>query len=79
MKDRLFVFGRFANDPQRILTAIYRLALVGIKLCLNAIALELCVASFTDADGRRGLFYDPQFALCHDLSLAQAGEPEKYL
>ena len=70
MRSRLLVLGRFAHDPQRVLTAVYRLALVGIELCLNIRILELSVAPLAYADGRRGLFYDPQFALLHDCSLA---------
>ncbi len=74
---KLFVFRGFTDDPQGILTAVHRLALVGIELCLNVgfeirkAGLELGVAAFAYADGRwRGLLYDPQFALRHDCSLA---------
>lgn len=80
MANRLLIFGRFTHDAQRVLAAIYRLTFMGIKLCLNVIAFELGVAPFTDADGRRDLlFYDPQFALWHGLSLAQSGERVKRL
>jgi hypothetical protein len=58
-------------DPQSVLTAVYRLALVGVKLCLNVGILELSVASFANSDGgRRGLLYDPQLTLLHGCSLA---------
>ena len=70
MRDRLLVLGRFAHDPQSVLTAIGELAFVGVKLCLNIAILELGVASFATANGRRGSLYDPQFALRHDCSLA---------
>ena len=70
MRDRLLVLGRFAHDSRGILTAIGERAFVGVKLCLNIGILELSVASFTYADGRRGSLYDPQFALRHDCSLA---------
>jgi hypothetical protein len=36
---------------------------VGIKLRRNIGILELSIAALTDADGRRGLLYDPQLAL----------------
>lgn len=69
---RLLVFRSLAHDPQCVLAGVHRLALVGVKLCLNIIALELGATSFADAESRRGLLYDPQFALGHDLSLAQS-------
>lgn len=67
---RLLAFGGFADDAQGILAAVYRLALVSVKLRLKIVTLELGVASFADADGRRVLFYYPQFALGHIQSLA---------
>src|ERR1700685_1551183 len=67
---RLLAFRRLANDPQGILTAIRRLALVGIELCLNIAVFELSVAPFTHTE-RRFLFYDPKFSFRHDCSLAQ--------
>lgn len=63
----LLAFGGFAHDPQSILTAVYGLALMGVELCLNIGVLELSIAPFAHA---KALFYDPQFALCHDPSLA---------
>jgi hypothetical protein len=71
----LLAFGRLAHNPQSILAAIGRLALVCVKLYLNALAFELGVASFADAKGRSTRLHDPQFAFCHDPSLAHvAGE-----
>jgi hypothetical protein len=76
----LLAFRGFPHDPQSVLAAVNGLALVGFKLCLNIgvwarkVGLELGVAPFAYADGRRALLYDPQFALLHDCSLAhQAG------
>ena len=68
----LFAFRGLADDPQSILAAIYRLALVGVELCLKVGSLELGIAPFADGDGRRGWFHDPQFALRHDFSLAHS-------
>jgi hypothetical protein len=72
MRNKLLFFRRLAHDPQSILTAVYRLALVGIELCLNIGILELSVAPFAYADGWMALLYDPQFALLHDCSLAHS-------
>jgi len=66
----LFIVRGLAHDPQGVLTAVCQRALVGVKLCLNTIALELNVAPFAYADSRGALLYDPQFALLHDCSLA---------
>ena len=73
----LLVLGSLADYPQGILTAVYRIAFVGIKLCGNVSLgirggrLELCVTALTEANDRRwGYFHDPQFALVHDCSLA---------
>ena len=74
---QLLAFLGFAHDRQGVLAAVYRVALVGIILCGNVslgirgTRLEVCIAAFTNAeDRRRGYFYDPQFALRHDCSLA---------
>lgn len=64
---RLLAFRGFAHDPQSVLAAVYRLALVGIELRLNVGIIELSIASFADAKAR---FDDPQFALRHVQSLA---------
>jgi len=66
---RLLIFGRFAHDAKRVLATVYRLALVGIKLGLNAGVFELGITPFADS---KPLFHDPQFALRHDLSLAHS-------
>jgi hypothetical protein len=80
---QLLVFRRFTHDPDGILAAVYRLALVGIerrldfllRVTLGCLArLELGIATFAYADGWERRFYDPQFALLHDCSLThQAG------
>jgi hypothetical protein len=67
---QLLAFRSFAHDPQGILAAVYGLALMGIELGLNIGILELSVAPFAYADGRRTLLHDPQFACRHDCSLA---------
>jgi hypothetical protein len=41
----LLAFRGFPHDPQGVLTTVYQLALVGIKLCLNVGIFELSVAS----------------------------------
>ena len=65
----LFAFGSFAHDAESILTAVHRLALVGIELFLNVLALELGIASFAHADGRRRAFLnDTQVSGWHDRS-----------
>ncbi len=73
MKNRLFIFGRFAHDSQGILAAVGQFALMNIELCLNIGILKLSVAPFADANGWRSLLYNPQFALRHDCSLAHLG------
>ena len=72
------------DDSQGILATVYRLAPVGVKLCLNIdiwekfAGPELSIATFADADCRKGLLYDPQFALLHDCSLAHSVERHHY-
>ena len=56
------------------MAAVDRLAFVGIELCLNVGVFELSIATLAHADGRRGLFYDPQFALRHVQSLTHRKE-----
>jgi hypothetical protein len=73
MKNRLLVFGRLSHDPQRILATVGQFALMGIERGFNfllRLGLELRVAAFAYSDYRWVLFYDPQLALWHDLSLA---------
>ena len=70
---RLLAFGSFAHDPQSILAAVYRFAdviLEGGRNCFPRIGLELGIAAFTNADHHRSRFYDSQFSLWHDNSLA---------
>src|ERR1700723_986089 len=67
----LFVFCSFADDAQRVLAAIKRLAIMGIErsLKLGVCTAKLGATPFTDSKG--GIpFHDPQFALCHEDSLA---------
>jgi hypothetical protein len=70
MRTRLLVFRSLAHDAEGVLASIHQLALVRFKLCLNIGTLELSVAPFTYADGWRRSFYDSQFALLHNCSLA---------
>lgn len=65
------VFRSFAHDSQRILAAVQRLAIVGIKRSLNlgVCAVKLGATAFAYGKSRI-LFHDPQFALCHEDSLA---------
>ncbi len=77
---QLFVFCRLAHDPQSVLAAIHRLALVGIELALNGglcispfrVTDELCIAPF--ADSKRwdvpDSLYDSKIAFSHVQSLA---------
>ena len=67
-----FAFGRFTHDPQRILAAVHRLALVRIELCFHVSPFELRIASHADAQNGFPVFslYDPELALEHDSSLA---------
>jgi len=66
----LFIFRRFAHDPQGVLATVYQFALVGVEFCLNIGIFELSVAPLAYADSWRRLFDDPQFALRHNRSLA---------
>jgi hypothetical protein len=73
---QLLAFRGLAHDPQGILTAIYQFALVHTKLERNVgvsirqAGLKLSIAPFTYASSRRALLHNPQFALCHEDSLA---------
>jgi hypothetical protein len=68
---RLLAFRSFAHDPQRVLAAVQRLALVGIERSLNLGGCAAKLGATTFAYGKsRVLFHDPQFAPCHDYSLA---------
>jgi hypothetical protein len=75
---QLLAFRGFTRDSQRVLAAVYELALVGIELRshfgLRIIfrglkRLKLKIAMFTDPDGNWSAFYDAQVALLHDCSL----------
>jgi hypothetical protein len=79
MRNRLFIFGRFAHYPQGVFTAINRLALVSIKLCLNIGTLKLRVATLAYADYWWAFFHDPQLALWHVLSLTHPDRGEEAL
>src|SRR5450759_1134273 len=77
MRNRLLVLGRFAHDPQSVLTAVHRLALVCVELLLNSGFIgrserghggKLHVAVFADAE-LWGFAHDPKFSLCHAPSL----------
>src|SRR5450759_2688482 len=80
MRNRLLVLGRFAHDPQSVLTAVHRLALVCVELLLNSGFIgraershggKLHVAVFADAE-LWGFAHDPKFSLCHTLSLRRS-------
>src|ERR1035437_9345816 len=73
MRNRLLVLGRFAHDPQSVLTAVHRLALVCVELLLNSGFIgraershggKLHVAVFADAE-LWGFSHDPEFSLWH--------------
>jgi hypothetical protein len=68
---RLLAFRSFAHDPQRTLAAIQRLAIMSLKRVFNlgVCAAKLGTTAFTYGESRI-LFHDPQFALCHEYSLA---------
>jgi hypothetical protein len=78
----LFAFGRFAHDPQGVLTAVYRLAGMCVELFCNiqlpcwpydpARSLKRFIAADTCAQKSAFgvVLHDPQFALRHDCSLA---------
>ena len=72
----LLAFRGLPHDPQGVLTAVCQLALMRVELRLNMglcggnARLELGVAPLAYTDSGRHSFYDPQFALLHDCSLA---------
>ena len=68
---RLLAFGSFAHDPQRILAAVQRLAIVGIECGLNLGIRTAKLRATAFADGKSGiLFHDPECAFRHEYSLA---------
>ena len=65
------------------MAAVHRLALVDIErlrdfnhsvIARGFVRFKLGVAAFADPQSWEGTFYDPQFALLHDCSLAR-GRP----
>ena len=80
----LLSFRGLADDPQGVLAAVHRLALVDIKLVANTSQgrigvcerfdcyAELSVTALADSEHRnlRSTFYDPKIALGHVYSLA---------
>lgn len=79
MRSDLFILGGLAHDAERVLTAVYRFALVGIKcrgdflFGLNQSRLsgfELRITALTDAENWGRASYDSECALWHDRSLA---------
>ena len=84
IKVRLLIFRGFFYDPQGILAAVHRFAGMTIELLLDTdlsfreilklarVCRELCIASVTHSENRNFFtsFYDPEFALRHDCSLA---------
>jgi len=74
MKNKLFIFGGFAHDPQGILTSVRQLALVGVKRGLDRLfrfGFELGVTALTNAGYRRVRSYNSQLAPRHCFILAQ--------
>jgi hypothetical protein len=71
MRDRLFVFGSFADYPQGILAAVNGLTDMSIKCDFNfdVVPAKLRTAPFTDSEDGL-LLDDSQFALRHENSLA---------
>ena len=70
-RSNLLILRRFADDPQRILAAVQRLAIVGIECGLNLGIRTAKLRATAFADGKSGiLFNDSQFALRHEYSLA---------
>ena len=77
---QLLAFCGFAHDPQGVLAAIHRVALVASERLYDfririfphwLTRFELTVAAFANADGGGWYFpYDPQLALFHDRSLS---------
>lgn len=73
MRNRLFILGSFAHDPQSILATVCRLTFMGIKRGFNesfGIGLKLRIATLAYASYRWSFFHDSQLALRHTPSLA---------
>jgi hypothetical protein len=68
---RLLIFGSFAYDPQGVLAAVDRLAIVSIECGLNRGIRPAKLRTATFTDGKGGIpFHDSEFALWHEDSLA---------
>ena len=83
MRNRLLIFGSFADDAKGVLAAVYRLALMciegGLDFSLCQIGRFLAgykrgVTTFTDACQREVNLDNAQIALWHGLSLAHLAE-----
>ena len=63
MRSRLFILGVLTNDPQGVLVTVYCFALVGdvlrynIGVRIRTVRLELSIAAFTYANGRKRNFF----------------------
>jgi hypothetical protein len=80
MRNRLLIFRSFAHNAQRVLTAVERLALVGVERSLEfglraivtrLIGVELQIAALAHSKSVRWMLHDPQIAFRHNPSLAQ--------
>ena len=67
----LLAFGGLTDDPQRVLAAVQRLTIVGVECGLNLGVRTAKLGATAFANSKSGIpFHDPQFALCHEYSLA---------
>jgi hypothetical protein len=81
MRNRLLVLGRFAHDAESVLAGIYRLALVTVELLLKivpAVGLELGIAAFANANGRRREFPNHSQASVRHARKSTAFEMNRY-
>lgn len=79
---QLLSFRGFSNDPQGVLTAVYRPTLMDIELPLNGglgiphvgVSRELGITAFADSEHRGvpNTFHDPKTALWHTESVAHS-------
>jgi hypothetical protein len=86
MSNRLFVLGRFAHDPQSVLTAVYRLANMSIKLRVNSfrrvlygkpfaasnLKLLIAVQAHAQIWRRTDTFYDFKLTFWHEPIISWA-------
>jgi hypothetical protein len=71
MENRLLAFGRLAHDPQSVLAAIQRLAIMGIERGLNLGIRPTELRATALADSKSGvLFHDSEVLFRHGDSLA---------